>query len=95
MNPVLRGYFARSKQYPCRVWAHGDYSRPRGRWCKLCTFTHALGGFDKQHGSMDKIVLEITPKHATLTDEWAACNDELVSLINTGKINIRIKVGRV
>eukprot|EP00969_Alexandrium_andersonii_P162822 7197823-Alexandrium_andersonii.AAC.1 len=69
INPFTKGVYRRSGVRPCRVWASGDYSNPRGNFCRACVMTYHFGGYQDEYPSLDALVKDMA-KQSNLSEQF-------------------------
>ena len=92
-NPFTRGHTPRSKKYPTWPWNAGSYSEPRGSICRVCNYAYVWGSFNSEHASIDDLVesFKSSKEGNTKADEFSKVCDVLISKVNEGKINQRLR----
>ena len=93
LNPFTRGHNCRSRKYPTWPWLYGSYSEPRGSICRVCNYAYVWGSFNSEHASIDDLVeaFKSSKEGNTKADEFSKVCDVLISKVNEGKINQRLR----
>ena len=87
---IVSGVNRRSKRNPCWPWLYGDHITPVGKTCKICWYTFRIGGFSKQHDTLEDLRVAMS-SNEQLACEWTECTKEMIKQLNNGTITQKLR----